>query len=208
VGSIYFLFARRRQKTFQPTFLLCGLFMLSAFFLIPFQRYLVPFLPILIVLGVAGLAELFNRVFKIQSRVWRAVLAAVVLAGLCVPNIEAYGIYPAMGAHLDWRDAIHAQEWNRVVAAVPAGRIATPNARSLLFYSNLQNARQYHVEQFNENKKEFTALVERAENDWIVLPKYPPYAALIQIADISNRYRRIAEFDYTIIYRKDILDGM
>jgi len=205
-GSIYFLFVHRRQKALQPAILLCGLFLLSAFFLIPFQRYLVPFLPILIVLGVAGLAELFKRVssrLQIQSKPGRAAIAAVVLFGLCMPNIEAYGIYPALGRYLDWRDAIHAQEWNRVVAAIPAGRVATPNARSLLFYSNLQNVRQYHVEQFNENKKEFAALVARVENDWIVLPKYPLYDALIQIAVNSNRYRRFAELDYTIIYRKN-----
>jgi hypothetical protein len=208
-GGIFFLFVHRRQKALQPVILLCGLFLLSAFFLIPFQRYLVPFLAILIVLGVAGLADLFNRAvnrFKIQSSVWRAVFAALVLAGLCVPNIEAYGIYPAMGEHLDWRDAIYAQEWRRVVEFIPAGSIATPNARSLLFYGNLQNTRQYHVEQFNENKKEFAALVERAENDWIVLPKYHPYVALIPIADAGKRYRRVAEFDYTIIYRKDDLE--
>jgi 4-amino-4-deoxy-L-arabinose transferase-like glycosyltransferase len=205
-GSIYFLFVHRRQKALQPAILLCGLFLLSAFFLIPFQRYLVPFLPLLIVFGVAGLAELFKRAsshLQIQSKAGQAAIAAVVLFGLCMPNIEAYGIYPAMGRYLDWRDAIHTQEWDRVVAAIPTGRVATPNARSLLIYSNLQNVRQYDVKQFNENKKEFVALVEQAENDWIVLSKYPLYAALIRIADASKRYRRFAEFDYTIIYRKD-----
>jgi len=44
--------------------------------------------------------------------------------------------------------------------------------------------------------------VERAENDWIVLPKYPPYAALIPLADSGKRYQRSVELDYTIIYRK------
>jgi 4-amino-4-deoxy-L-arabinose transferase-like glycosyltransferase len=210
-GCIYFLLVHRRQKAFQPAILLCGLFLLSAFFLIPFQRYLVPFLPTLIVFGVAGLEKLhklFSGRFQIQNKTARAAIAAAALFGLCVPNIEAYGIYPAMGKYLDWRDAIYTQEWDRVVATIPAGRVATPNARSLLFYSNLQNLRQYHVEQFNESKKEFAALLERSENDWIVLPKYPPYAALIQIADASNDYRRFAEFDYTIIYRKADLDGM
>jgi Dolichyl-phosphate-mannose-protein mannosyltransferase len=204
-GSIYFWFARRRQKVLQPAFLLCGLFMLSAFFLIPFQRYLVPFLPILIVLGVAGFVELYKytiKRFQIQSNIGRAIIVAVGLAGLWVPNIEAYGIYPAMGKHLDWRDAIHTQEWDRVVAAIPAGRVATPNARSLLFYSNLKGTRQYNVEQFNENAKEFAVLIDRAENDWIILPKYPLYAALIRLADAGKHYRRFADFDYTIIYRK------
>lgn len=210
-GSIYFLFVRRRGKTLQPILMLCWLFFLSAFFLIPFQRYLVPFLPILIVLGVAGFVEFYNYIinrFQIQSNVWRAVIIALGLAGLCAPNVEAYGIYPAMGKYLDWRDAIHMQEWDRVVATIPAGRVATPNACSLLFYGNLQNVRQYHVEQFNENDMEFAALVERAESEWIVLPKFPLYATLIQIANNSNRYRRFSEFDHTVIYRKNHAETM
>jgi 4-amino-4-deoxy-L-arabinose transferase-like glycosyltransferase len=205
-GSIYFLFVQRRQKALQPALMLCVFFLLSAFFLLPFQRYLVPFLPTLIVFGVAGLVELFQSVtsrFRIQSNAWRAALAGVGLIGLCVPNLKAFGIYPAMGRYLDLRDAIHTQEWDRVVAAIPGGRIATTNARSLLFYGNLQGVREYAVvEQFDENQKQFTALVEHAANDWIVLPKYPPYAALIPVADTSNRYRRFAEFDCTLIYKK------
>ena len=137
--------------------------------------------------------------FQIQSTTWRAAIAAVGLIGLCVPNFRAYGIYP-MGRYLDWRDTIQTQEWGRVVAAIPGGRVATPNARSLLFYGNLQGVRAYEVEQFNENETEFAALVERAANDWIILPKYSPYAALIPIADHSDRYQRFAEFGYTIIY--------
>ncbi|MBI3781960.1 MAG: hypothetical protein HY270_01025 [Deltaproteobacteria bacterium] len=94
-------------------------------------------------------------------------------------------------------------DWDRMVAAIPAGRIATPNARSLIFYGNLQGVRAYEVvEQFDEDPKRFAALVERAENDWIVLPKYAPYAALIPLADSGKRYQRSVELDYTVIYRK------
>jgi 4-amino-4-deoxy-L-arabinose transferase-like glycosyltransferase len=209
VGAIYFFLAQRRKPALQPALLLCGLFLASAFFLIPFQRYLVPFLPALIVLGVAGLAELGKRIaqrWSGENRISRVAIWAALGVALLAPNPEAYGIYPAMGRHLDWRDAIHTQEWRRIVATIPAGRVATPNARSLLFYGNLRGVRQYKVDQFNENDREFTTLIARAENEWIVLPKHPLYAALIRLADKCEQYRLFAEFDYTIIYRKNFLN--
>ena len=64
VGSLCVPFVRRRDRALQPMILLCGLFLISALFLIPFQRYLVPFLPVLIVLGVAGLVGLFESVIR------------------------------------------------------------------------------------------------------------------------------------------------
>lgn len=206
VGCLCVPFVRRRDRAIQPMLLLCGLFLASAPFLLPFQRYLVPFLPVLIVLGVAGLAGSFQSLihrFRVRSRAGQAAIAAVGLVGLCVPNFEAYGVYPAMGRYLDWRDTIHMMEWDRVVAAIPTGRIATPNARSLIFYGNLQGVRAYEVvEQFEESPQKFAELLERGENDWIVLPKYAPYAALIPLADGGRRYQRSAELDYTLIYRK------
>ncbi len=118
-----------------------------------------PFLPILIVLGVAGLVKLYESVvshFQVQRNAWRAAIAAVGLIGLLVPNFEAYGVYPAMGRCLDWRDAIYTQEWGRVVATIPEGRVATPNTRSLIFYGNLKGVRAYEVvEQFDENERAF-----------------------------------------------------
>jgi len=99
------------------------------------------------------------------------------------------------------RDTIHTQEWRRVVAAIPSGSVATPNARSLLFYSNLQGIRHYTVEQFNEDEKEFAALVARATTEWIVLPKYSLYSALVHVVDASSTYQRFAEFEHTLIYR-------
>ena len=205
VGMIYFSFIQRRQKLIQPVLVLCWFFLLSALFLIPFHRYLAPFLPILIALGVAGLAEWRTRIaerFQLHGKFFRAATWAVLFAGLSVPNIEAHGFYPIMGRHLDWRDAVHTQEWRRVVAAIPAGNVAASNIRSLLFYSNLQSLRQFRATQFNENLKEFSALIERAEHDWLVVPKYPLYAPLITLANSSNHYQSFAELDYTVIYRK------
>ena len=205
-GSLYSLFARCREKALQPALLPCALFLLWAPFLIPFQRYLVPFLPLLIVFGVAGLVGLFQfavRRFRIENTAARAALAGLGLLALGVPNLEAYGIYPAMGRHLDLRDAVHAQEWDRIVAAIPSGRIATSNARSLIFYGNLRGLRTYEVvQQFEKNPVKFAALVEGGENDWIVVSKDPLYAELIPIADHAAHYQRAAEFDYTIVYQK------
>jgi 4-amino-4-deoxy-L-arabinose transferase-like glycosyltransferase len=205
-GSLCLLFVERRRRDLQPALLLCAVFLLSAPLLAPFQRYLVPFLPTLIVLGVAGLVWLFQsaaRRFQIRSRIGRAALLALLLIGVSLPNVEAYGVYPAMGRYLDLRDAIQLQEWERVIAAVPDGRVATANARSLIFYGNLKGVRAYEVvEQFDDNPTKFARLVERGLNDWIVLSKYPPYAALIPIAARSTRYRRVAEFDSTVVYEK------
>ena len=132
-----------------------------------------------------------------------APLLAVWLIGVCLPNVEAYGVYPAMGRYLDLRDAIQLQEWEGVIAAVPDGRVATANARSLIFYGNLKGARAYEVvEQFDDNPTRFARLVEGGVNDWIVLSKYPPYAALIPIVARSTRYQRVAEFDATVVYEK------
>lgn len=205
-GSLWFALVRCGRKALQPALLPSALFLLSSAFLIPFERYLVPFLPTLIVFGVAGLVGLFHGVttrFRVRSTRGRVAIAAVGLLALCVPNLEAYGVYPGMGRHLDWRDTIHTQEWNGVVAMIETGRIATPNARSLIFYGNLQGVRSYEVvEQFDENPVKFAVLVERGLNDWIVLPKYPLYAPLIRIVAGSKRYRLSAELEHTLIYQK------
>ncbi len=199
-------FTLRREKKLQPVLLVCGFFLVSAFFLIPFHRYLVPFLPILLVLGVAGLTWWRGRFlghFRRSPIAWRIALAVLCACIVLVPNPEAYGIFPHAGEYLDLRDSIHTQEWDKVIATIPdCSAVATSNARSLLFYSNLQNKRHYAVEQFNENKKEFVMRLDRASHDWIVLPKYSPYLSLRQAADQHRNCTRFAEFEHTLIYRK------
>jgi hypothetical protein len=206
IGALAFLFIHRRDQKLQPLLLVCGLYLLSAFFLIPFHRYLAPFLPLLTLLGVAavmkGVAFLAGRIGP-RPRLGKTILALAGACALLMPNPQAYGIFPQHGAHLDLRDSIHTQEWNKVIAAIPdSATVASANARSLLFYSNLQGRRHYQVEQFNENQKEFAGLLERATNDWIVLSKYPLYLPLLEIAAQNPGYARAEEFDDTIIFRK------
>jgi 4-amino-4-deoxy-L-arabinose transferase-like glycosyltransferase len=196
-----FLYAHRRDRRLQPLVLTCALYLLSAFFLIPFHRYLVPFLPIFFLLSVAALAQLASCLsLKIKTR---AVLLLACAGALFFPNPQAYGFFPQQGAHLDLRDSIHAQEWDKVVATIPdSAKVATPNARSLLFYSNLAGLRHYEVEQFNENQKEFAKLLERATNESIVLTKYPLYSPLLNLAEHSASYALVAEFEHTVLYQK------
>ena len=205
-AMLAFGFSQRRQEKLHPVLLVCGFFLVAAFFLIPFHRYLVPFVPILVVLGVAGLGRCianFPLSFRRRHGAWHVAFAMSCACTLLIPNPEAYGIFPRAGKHLDLRDSIHTQEWNRVIATVPdSAAVATTNARSLLFYSNLQNLRHYQVLQFNENEKEFAALLERASHDWIVLPKYATYLSLRQTAERHPSYSRFAEFEHTLIYRK------
>lgn len=52
--------------------------------------------------------------------------------------------------------------------------------------------------------KEFAGLLKSAKHDWIVLSKYPIYEALLEIADQSTAYTRVAEFAHTILYRKQL----
>ncbi|NUO83664.1 glycosyltransferase family 39 protein [candidate division KSB1 bacterium] len=208
VGLLGFLFVRRRDRKLQPVLLVCGLYLLAAFFLIPFHRYLVPLLPVFILFGVAAIMQAIAHLavrFDWKPQLGNAILMISGACALLLPNPQAYGLFPYTGAHVDLRDSIHAQEWDQVIAAIPdSAKVATPNARSLLFYSNLRGLRRYQVEQFNENKKEFAGLLESAKHDWIVLSKYPIYEALLEVADQNAAYTRVAEFAHTILYRKQL----
>lgn len=200
-ATVFFMFKYRRRRELQPLLLICASYILSAFFLIPFHRYLVPFLPLLILFGVAALAELVQR-FAINGKI-RFALSFLCAGALFFPNPQAYGFFPQHGNFLDARDSIHAQEWDKVVARIPDhARIATPNARSLLFYSNLKGLRQYEVTQFNENAKEFEGMLEQAAHEWIVVTKYPLYAAHCAALAQASSYVRVAEFEHTILYQK------
>ena len=201
VAAVCFMLKYRRQRELQPLLLICASYMLTAFFLIPFHRYLVPFLPLLILFGVAALAELVQR-FAINGKI-RFALSLLCAGALVFPNPQAYGFFPQHGKFLDARDSIHAQEWDKVVARIPDhARIATPNARSLLFYSNLKGLRQYEVTQFNENAKEFEGLLEQAAHEWILVTKYPLYVAHCAALAQTSQYARVAEFEHTILYQK------
>ena len=198
---LFFLIKHRRERKLQPLVLTCVFYLLSAFFLIPFHRYLVPFVPLFLLLSVAGLAQLAS--FSGLNKKTRAALLLACALALFLPNPQAYGFFPQQGAHLDLRDSIHAQEWDKVVATIPdRATVATPNARSLLFYSNLAGVRHYQVEQFNENAKEFATLLERATNEWVVISKYPLYAAHRAHAEHSANYERAADFEHVALYQK------
>ncbi len=200
-AALVFLYKRRRERKLQALLLVCAFYWCSAFFLIPFHRYLVPFLPLLILFGVAALAQFLTR-FELSFKT-RAVLALLCACALLLPNPQAYGFFPQHGKHLDLRDSIHAQEWDQVVATIPdSAKVATSNARSLLFYSNLVGLRHYEVAQFNENHKEFAGLLEQAAPAWIVLSKYPLYAEHRRLAEHSVNYERAAEFAHTVLYQK------
>jgi hypothetical protein len=183
--------------------LVAGLFLVTGLFLIPFHRYLVPFLPVLIALGVVGLTDIWEMwTGHRRGRMARTLVLPAALLGLLAPNPQAYGIFPQLGRFLDLRDAIHVQEWREVVEAIPGGSVATPNARSLLFYSNLQGLRSYDVHQFDEDPEEFRELLDGAEVEWIVLPEIPLYEPHVAAAEAHGGYERHLELDHTTIYRR------
>lgn len=200
-AALIFMVTQRRERKLQPLLLVCAFYVLSAFFLIPFHRYLVPFLPLLLLLGVAALTQLAQR-YAVTFKT-RFALLLLCASALLFPNPQAYGFFSQQENFLDRRDSIHAQEWDKVVATIPdRASIATPNARSLLFYSNLKGQRQYEVTQFNENHKEFVGLLESATQEWIVLTKYPLYEAHLHALAEAPSYFRVAEFEHTVLYQK------
>lgn len=209
IGLLLFSWKNRKNKTEQPILVFVWLYILTAFFLIPFRRYLIPFLPTIIVLGVVGLKD-FYRIFMESGSLGflgkmprKLVPLVLILAGLFLPNPQAYGVYPQTGRYLDMRDTIFTQEWREVVNTIPAGSIATHNIRSLLFYGNLKNTRNYSAFQFDENLDSFKSMIESEKFDWIVIQEYNRYEPLLAYIQGSSRYNLYKSLEYTKIFKKN-----
>ena len=209
IGLLFFSYNYRKDKTEKPILIFVWLYILTAFFLIPFRRYLFPFLPTIVVLGVVGLKDLYNRLIESTNLIFlnkmlkRIILLSLFIFGLFLPNPQAYGLYPQMGKYLDLRDTIFTQEWQEVVNTIPSGSIATHNIRSLLFYGNLKKIRNYTVLQFDENLAYFKSLIKSKKFDWIVIQEYKRYEPLLTYMKSSSNYHLFSIFKYTLIFKRN-----
>jgi len=205
IGFLFYSFSRWRDKQIQPVLLFCWMFLLTSCFLTPFVRYGVPFFPVVLVCGVCGIEMAANRIAQCFGRYRSAgsvIGWALILLFIWVPNRYAYGSFHVARAHLDSRDDVRLQEWPAIVDEIPSGKVATTNARSLLFYSNLKGIRKYSVVQFGD-KAELSIVLERPEVDWIVVQKYPIYDEMIKLINEHPAFEIQKELDHTVVYKKD-----
>lgn len=98
----------------------------------PFIRYLYFCFPIW--LG-ATLIWLDRRFADRMAKPWhRAVAVLVVVAGMSVPNVRLFGLFPYTASFFDRNDSIHHQAWRDAARFVDGASVALRNVRSYYYY--------------------------------------------------------------------------
>lgn len=163
IGFVYF--SIKVEKTRGDTIILYSIwiFLFASAFMSNYERYVLPILPISIVLSLVGLEKC---IVKYKS----PVLFLMIIVGII--SSEGYGIYPKNDYHLDERDMIHTQEWSKVCENLSTGTIATTNARGIIYYLDLEHDvsrnRKDYGEIFSAKNQTIIQIFYKEDLDYVI----------------------------------------
>ena len=208
VGLIYFMIQKNLEAEDKVLVYQVALFLLVSCFMINYERFIIPILPISIVFGLRGIELLYQNFNS-------PVLVILLCAGAI--NLESYGIYPYSDNHLDERDMIHKQEWDEVIDNLSSGNVATTNARDLLYYMDLEKDVDRSKEGPNEifetddrifvqinDADDIEDLLDEYNITYIVFQKIDNDDKFIEYMSMhTTNYSLHKEFEYTIVYKRN-----